>query len=443
MFSFRKAFLALVALTALTASCQYPKHNIQTTAPVDSKQTNTPVVPPRTNLKKFIGQPIVVMISIDGFRHDYLEKYQPPTLLAWAKEGVRSEGITPSFPTLTFPNHISLVTGRRPGHHGIVGNTFFDEARQEGYSIGTSATVNDGTWYRGEPLWTTAEKNGMLSATCFWVGSEAKIGGIDPTYLKPYDKKVPGSQRVDWVIDWLQLPEDRRPHMVTLYFEAVDDAGHKYGPNTPETKQAVLDVDKELGRLKSFIDSSGQPIQVIVVSDHGMKEINETIDLSGAQELMKMKDSGRGALVYFYSSDDDQIEKAYAEVKAIQAQNPGKFQVYKADDLPARWALDDVNRRGDIIVVGEPGVYIGYKRAFETSGPGSSNKGTHGWDVANAPEMRGLFIASGPMFKKGLTIPPVDNVHVYPLVLNMLKLSTMESHDGDLNVLKPILSPTK
>lgn len=392
------------------------------------------------NAERVLTKPIVVMISIDGFRHDYLDKYQPPTLLAWAKEGVRAKGIIPSFPTLTFPNHISLITGRRPGHHGIVGNAFYDEARKQGYTMADKAAVNDGSWYRGEPIWVAAERNGMRAATFFWVGSEAKIGGVDPTYLmKPYSDNVPNAQRVDQVTEWLSLPEERKPHFISLYFSEVDSMGHKFGPESEETKKAVLTIDAELGRLKAFIDRSGAAVQVVVVSDHGMKLIKETVDLSAAESLMKMKDSGRGALTYFYSDDEALIEKAYQEVKAIQAKTPGKFQVYKPKELPVRWAMEDVDRRGDLIVVGEPGVYIGFKRSFETGNVGSSNKATHGWDVASSEDLQGLFIASGSLFKRGLRIPAFDNVHVYPLVMHVLDLKSQESHDGDLKVLQPIL----
>ncbi len=447
-------FLSLFVVSALAVSCQNKSDDSSAPAQLtpaqaeqkcDGKNPPEPTPGPqpapvvRTNLKKFLTAPIVLMISIDGFRFNYLEQYQPPTLLAWAKEGVRAEGIIPSFPTLTFPNHISLVTGRRPGHHGIVGNTFYDETRKEKYSIGDGKTVNDSTWYRGEPVWATAERNGALSATCFWVGSEAKISGIDPTYLKPYDGKISNAQRVDWVIEWLQMPEERRPHLITLYFSEVDDMGHKYGPDAEETKKGVLNIDQELGRLKTFIDASGLPVQVMVMSDHGMRNVDETIDLSGAESLMKMTDSGRGALTYFYSDDEALIEKAYQEVKAIQATKPGKFEIYKGDELPAQWALDDVSRRGDLIVVGEPGVYIGFKRAGDTGNVGTSSKGTHGWDVAKEPLLQGLFIASGSMIKKDVRIPAFDNIHVYPLVLNILNLKTTESYDGSLDVLKPIL----
>lgn len=398
---------------------------------------NQKIVPDRArqfNHPTQISKPVVLMISIDGFRHDYLEKFKPPTLLAWAKEGVRADGIIPSFPTLTFPNHVSLVTGLRPGHHGIVGNKFYDEKRKEYYSMGNDAAVNDGSWYRGTPLWTAAEKEGMLSATCFWVGSEAKIGGVDPTYLKPYDGSVSNEQRVLWVNDWLSLPEETKPHFIGLYFSDVDSAGHKYGPDAPEVGQAVLEVDSQLGKLKSFIAKNNLDVQIIVVSDHGMKNIESTVDISAAVDIKKFQTSGRGAIVSFYSENTADIEKAYEDIKKI----PGPFHVYKANEYLPRWGLDDADRKGDLIVVGDPGVYIGFSDGFSGT-VGSSNKATHGWDTEATTDLNGLFIASGSKFKKGMRIKAFDNVHVYPMVQQILELKNQDKIDGRIEVLKPIL----
>ncbi|MEZ0392348.1 MAG: alkaline phosphatase family protein [Pseudobdellovibrionaceae bacterium] len=379
-------------------------------------------------------KPTVVMISIDGFRADYLDRYQPPTLLAWAREGVRADGLVPSFPSLTFPNHVTLVTGRRPGNHGIVGNFFYDEKLKEHYAMTTGDGEDQGYWYRGEPLWTVAEKNQMLAATFFWVGSQSRIGGIDPTYMAHYNGDVENKTRVETVIKWLKLPEVRRPHFISLYFSDVDSMGHKYGPDAEETKNAVLSIDRELAVLKKAIEEMKRPVQVILVSDHGMKNVEKTVDLSSIEILKQFENSGKGAVTYFYSDDSAAIETAYQEIKNL----PGEFAVYKGDNLPARWQMNDSDRRGDIVVVGNPGVYIGFE-LFQSMAVGTSNKATHGWDPVGVPELNGLFIASGSMFKRGQRIRAFDNVHVYPLVLNILGLQSAEYYDGDLRVLKPIL----
>ncbi len=422
------AFIPVIfSFFLITTSCADSKSRMLR----DGKET-----PVRVNAQSQMSKPTVIMISIDGFRADYLDLYKPPTLLSWAKNGVRSEGLIPAFPTLTFPNHVSLVTGLRPGNHGIVGNTFYDEKKEKFYTMTDPKSVNDGSWYRGVPLWAAAEKQGMLAATCFWVGSEAKIGGIDPTYLKKYDGRVSNDQRVKWITEWLSLPDSKRPHFINLYFSDVDASGHKFGANTEETKQAVLSIDQSLSQLKTFIEKNKLDVQIVVVSDHGMKTVEKTIDITSvtSTSLKSFKNSGRGALVTFYTDDDSLVEKAYTDLKNI----PGEFSVYKASELPAHWSLNDPDRRGDIIVIGNPGVYIGFNNGF-SSEIGTSSIATHGWDAKNTAELNGLFIAYGSQFKKALRIPAIENVHVYPLVMDILELDSGGEIDGKLEVLKPVL----
>ncbi len=434
---FAKTFFA-ISTTLILASCSGKLSELFPSLESAQNKTENPSrkpTPQPENAPQHLNKPIVIMISIDGFAADYFKKYRTPTLTEWAKEGISARMI-PSFPTLTFPNHVTLVTGLYPGHHGIVGNNFYDEKRNEGYEMGKPSS-NDGTWYQGEPIWTVAENNKMVSATYFWVGSEASIGGKDPSYFLKYNGKIPTADRVKQVINWLQLPARHRPHYIALYFSAVDDAGHAKGPDSKEVADAITEIDTELGVLKRYIDRNTRDVQVIIVSDHGMKKIEKTADLSSATSLMKMKDSRRGAVAYFYSDDQKMIDSAYQEVLDIQSKNPGLFQVYKAADLPAKWRLDHPDRRGDIIVVGEPGVYIGFKRSFETGNVGSSNFATHGWDASQSPDLDAIFIASGSLIKRGLTVPSFENVNVYPFVLDLLGLQPSRSHDGDLAVLAP------
>lgn len=392
------------------------------------------VVAEHFNQAEQISKPTVVMISIDGFRHDYLKIYKPPNLRAWAHDGVQADGLIPSFPSLTFPNHVTLVTGLKPGHHGIVNNRFYDEKRQAFYSIGDNKTVNDGSWYRGTPLWTAAEKEGMLSATAFWVGAEAKIGGVDPSYFKTYDEKVPNADRVKWVTDWLTLPENKKPHFIALYFSDVDTMGHRFGPISEEVKNAVLDIDTQLGVLRNFIADKKLDVQIVVVSDHGMKNITRTVDLSQVESIKNFKSTGRGAVVSFYSNDAAELANAYRDIKKIK----GPFKIYNASEYPKRWQLDDVDRRGEITVVGEPGVYIAFE---DGSGKkvGKKSVAGHGWETDKTTEMNGLFIASGSKFKKGLRIRAFDNIHVQPLVKSVLELKNQEAVDGNLKFLKSIL----
>lgn len=430
----RKLFssILLVGFISLFAAC---KNKETVPPPPAAVQSTERTYPDRVNSPEQIKKPVVIMISIDGFRNDYLEMYQPPTLLKWAKNGVRANGLIPSFPTLTFPNHYTLVTGLRPGHHGIVGNKFYDEKRKQTYALGDLESVNDGSWYRGSPIWALAEKQGLLSATCYWVGSEAKIGGVDPTYYKVYDDYAPSAQRIAWTEEWLSLPENRKPHFIGLYFSKVDTAGHKFGPQSEEVKTAILDVDKHLAHLDQYIQNQKLDVQIIVVSDHGMKMIEKTADISSLLVKHKIKANGRGPVVMLYAEDKADVKSLYKDAKKLK----GPFKVYKADQLPKRWALDDKDRRGDVVVVGDLGTYINFKDPATGKDYSHNTKAGHGWDTQNTQELNGVFIATGSMFKKGKEISAFDNIHVYPLVLNILNLKPDGPVDGQFKILQSIL----
>ena len=195
----------------------------------------------------------LLLVSIDGYRADYLQRGLSPALAALARDGVRTS-MQPSFPSLTFPNHYTLVTGLRPDHHGIVNNTMYDIQLGK-FSLGNRKAVSDGRWWaQGTPLWETAERNGLRTATMFWPGSEADIHGRHPDYWKPYDGAVTPTQRVDQVLAWLDLPPGQRPTFLTLYFDAVDHAGHGHGPDSPQVDQALRETDR---RWRNWCRASG------------------------------------------------------------------------------------------------------------------------------------------------------------------------------------------
>src|SRR5579872_781782 len=209
-------------------------------------------------------RPYVVLVSIDAFRYDYAERHRATNILSIAKSGAAAKALLPSFPSFTFPNHISIVTGLYPEHHGIVENSFYDPARKQFYEQGD---MHDGSWYRAKPIWVLAEEQKVKTACMFWPTSDAEILGVRPTYWKPYDMKFPNERRVAQVLDWLKLPADRRPHFIATYFSDVDSAGHKFGPDAPETAAAVQRVDKQIGDLWNGIRGLNLPVNLILVSD--------------------------------------------------------------------------------------------------------------------------------------------------------------------------------
>lgn len=371
------------------------------------------------------ARPYVVLVSLDGFRYDYPEKYHATNLLAIGKAGVAAEGMIPSFPTVTFPNHISIVTGQYPEHHGLVGNSFWDPARKELHGMSTTAV--DGPWYHYKPLWVVAEQQHVKALSMFWPTADAEIEGVRAS-LK-YDGSFPNEQRVAKVLDWLKLPESERPHFITLYFSDVDSAGHRFGPDAPETASAVERVDKLVGELWTGIQALPLPINLIVVADHGMQTVQGTVNIGEFADLSKMRVVNEGPVMLLYGPDADTTEKVYGQLKG---KSP-KFDVYRRKETPARWHYSDNDRIGDLVVY----VYGGYVGA--TSPPNRPpSKGNHGFDPQEFKTMQAIFIAAGPNIRPGVQVPPFENVNVFPLITRILGLQNPPGLDGSEKVLAPI-----
>ena len=380
----------------------------------------------------------VVLVSLDGFRWDYTKKYGAEHLLALGKKGVWApQGMLPSYPSLTFPNHYAMVTGLYPEHNGLVANAFLDEEREAAgklgrYGIGDSKAVTDGSFYSGVPLWSLAEKQGMRTACLFWPGSEAEIAGERPTdYLKFDDKGVDEEKRIDQIAAWLQEPETQRPHFITLYYSDVDHAGHSFGPDAPETKVAVAKVDGLIGKLHERLDSLkvdglGLPIDLVVVSDHGMVKIQgPPVDLDQFASLVNFETAGP----LLYGKTEADRAEAYNKLKKASE----KFQAYRLKDVPAGLHYNENPREGDPVIV-PTGPY-----AIRAHGPpvGKTDTGPvgqHGFDPHVMPEMKASFFAAGPDIVKGKTVAPFENVNLYPWVAHMLGLTAPKS-DGNLNIL--------
>jgi predicted AlkP superfamily pyrophosphatase or phosphodiesterase len=393
------------------------------------------------NRAEQLAKHYVVLVSIDGFRYDYAKLYGATHLEAMAKDGASvPDGMLPSYPSLTFPNHYTLVTGLYPEHHGIVANSFYDPARKERYAYTDLKTVTDGSWYRGEPLWSLAEKQGMRAACFFWPASEAEIAGKRPSYYLKYDDKVPDEERVDQVVDWLKLPAEKRPHFITLYFAEVDHAGHEYGPDAPETRAAARRVDGEIGTLRSKLGKLHLPIDLVVVSDHGMAaeqggwiDLDQYADFTGVETV--------GALMY--PDTDEAAAKIYAKLR-IQSD---KFKVYRRSKMPNELDYTGEPRIGDPVVVatGPYAIRVHGPADPAKSGPPNDNlpnKGVHGYDPRIVPEMRAIFYAEGPDIRKGVVLKPFENVNVYPFLAEILGLDAPAT-DGSASVLEPALAAAR
>ncbi|HTX75103.1 MAG TPA: ectonucleotide pyrophosphatase/phosphodiesterase [Terracidiphilus sp.] len=374
----------------------------------------------------------VVLVSLDGFRWDYARRDGARHLLAIGREGVSApEGMLPSFPSVTYPNHLSIVTGLYPEHHGIVANTFYDPARQARYSPRDPETVADGTWYSGVPLWSLAESQGMRTAALFWPGSEAEIAGKRPTWYVRYAEaeftEAAEQARIQKAVELLKLPPSQRPHLIAIYLSDTDDAGHRYGPDAPQTRAAVLKVDAMVGRLKAAIDKSGLPVDLIVVSDHGMAKIDPPwITLGDYADLKNFQTEGQ----LLYGKNEEDRAKLYDELKHEAAE----FKVYRLKNVPGDLHYDSNPREGDPVIVATGAYAIRAQKPPAGQADEPPSKGGHGFDPRIVPEMKAIFFAEGPDIVPGKTVKPFENVNLYPWMAHMLGL-TPPKNDGNLNIL--------
>lgn len=426
-----KHAVLFVLLSTLLCACTNPSYQVL-------KDPNGTV----ENNEDKLNTPYVVMISLDGFRHDYIEKFNPPFLSTIVDKGIRAKQITPVFPSLTFPNHYTLVTGQYAGNHDLVSNRFKEPSWQQSYSIGNSETTTDGKWYGGNPLWLAVREQGVLSASFFWVGSDANINGHYPNYYVPYDGSVKYQARTQQILDWLSLPEKQRPHFLTLYFSETDHAGHDYGPDSKETKDAVLLVDKLVSDLVDDVAKLNLPVNFVIVSDHGMKAIENAkrVYLKEYVDTSKANFHERGAVTSIYLKDKTQIQAYKAQLNKVPY-----TKAYLREELPERYQLKQNPRAGDIILLAEPGAYIyPLKDVPQTREYTEATTGaTHGYDPYTTPEMGGIFLSFGPHVKNDGLIEAIDNIHVFPYVMALLKLNPVTDIDGDLKVLKPHIKRNK
>jgi predicted AlkP superfamily pyrophosphatase or phosphodiesterase len=395
------------------------------------------IVPGRANGPEQEKKPYVIFISADGFRHDLADKYQAKHLLALRAKGVSAPSMIPSFPSVTFPNHYSLATGLYPAHQGLVDNTFYDPKKGKGYRISDRAAVTDSSFYGGTPLWVLAEQQQMLSASFFWVGSEAAIDGVRPTYYYLYNDKIALDTRLQQVKDWLTMPEAQRPHLILFYLSMVDHAEHLYGPESKEAAAAVHLVDDCIGRMVDIVDSLKLPVNYVFVSDHGMLTVDTAHGVYPPQALdtAKFKVAYGETVVHLYAKDKSDISAQYEALKKeVGVQETPDYDVYLASEVLDRWHYsskdDRYGRIGDIILV------VRAPKVFATRGR-RINPGAHGFDNA-LPDMGATFYAWGPAFRQ-TTIPAFENVNVYPLIAQILGLKISDPIDGSLKVLSGTL----
>jgi len=386
----------------------------------------------KTEVKLVTQKSPVVLISIDGFARNYLEQYPTKSLHSLMKTGLTAEALLPIFPSKTFPNHISIITGVYPAKHGIIHNSFYNRNLKSKYSLGDGK--NNSAWLTAKPLWTIAEQNRIKSAVYFWPESEAKVEGVLPSYNVPYKKSTPNIDRVNQIISWLKLPVAKRPQFIAGYFSIVDSAGHRYGRNSAELAKAIKEIDDLIGiltnKLKNELDTD---VNLIVVSDHGMVQLNDKSIINWKLPIIDNEDvkviNGQTQLL-IYSKNKTllrTIEKSYKRVAK------GKYQVYNNDNFPSSWHWNKNNSSiPDLILdANVPFIFSSFKSHFSSA--------THGFDIKKSNDLQAIFIANGNAFKQNQTIKPFENINVAPLILHLLKIKTPKEMDGTYNVFKPFI----
>ncbi|MBS0583981.1 MAG: alkaline phosphatase family protein [Proteobacteria bacterium] len=359
----------------------------------------------------------LILVSIDGFRADFFDRGLTPNLKTLAANGVHAQAMRPAFPTLTFPNHYTLVTGLYPDHHGIVNNRFTDPVSGKKFVYKDYSITSDPSWWGGEPIWASVEKQGKRAMTMFWPGSELAIGGVRPERWLPFDGKMSPDARADQVLAWFDLPVARRPDFVTLYFDAVDHAGHDHGPDSVEVNDAIVATDRAIGRLLDGLKRRGllDRTNIIVVSDHGQiaTEKGAYVILDDIVDVRDLDIQNQGLLATFAAKPGREA----AVEKTLLAPHE-HVRCWKREETPARLHYGSNPRISPLLCLADPGWLI-WTREFVNRPGFFVSKGEHGYDNAD-PHMRALFVASGPAFKRGLVVPEFDNVDVYPLLTRLL-----------------------
>ncbi|TDI92148.1 MAG: alkaline phosphatase family protein [Caldithrix sp.] len=380
-------------------------------------------------------QPTIILISIDGFRWDYPEKAETPNLDFLINSGVRAKSLIPCFPTKTFPNHYTIVTGLYPENHGIIANNMFDPVRNKHFKLSISEAIHDSTWWGGEPIWVTAEKQGLKTACYFWPGSETKIKGMLPTYYFNYDGQVPNEERIEQVVKWLDLPLDQRPSLITTYFSTLDNAGHTYGPDSKEVAEAIHYIDSVIGILLNGLKERNllEKVNVIIVSDHGMAAtradqiifLDDYIDLNGVDVV----DWNPVAAINPRGVEEETIYQRLVNAHP-------KLKVYKKEEVPERFHFGKHPVTPKIVAIADEGWSIS-SRPYVDARTGYGDGGNHGFDDQLA-SMGATFIASGPAFKSGVMVEPFRNIHIYELMAKILDLLPAPN-DGSLDSVRVVL----
>jgi predicted AlkP superfamily pyrophosphatase or phosphodiesterase len=372
-------------------------------------------------------QPYIILISFDGFRWDYVDRGITPNFDFIKENDVSALSLRPCFPSKTFPNHYSIITGMYPEHHGIISNNFNDYHTGRDFAIRDTIEARDARWYKGEAFWETAQRQGIKSASYFWVGSDMNIPYRRPEIFHYYDHSFPYKARIDSVIGWMNLSYDARPHFITAYFSATDDAGHTFGPNSPEVNLAIAQLDSLLGYLFQKLTEINMydSTNIIVVSDHGMTEVSteRVVNIEQILEEMNYQYGDNGPFMLNEPAEGE-LENIYNRLK----ENENHYKVYRREEVPEHFHYSDNPLISKLVIMAENGWSVETNKSLEKMKE-YGTKGNHGYDNYWM-DMHGIFYAVGPAFKENYRTGTVDNINIYPLLCKIFNILPNHSIDG-------------
>ena len=377
----------------------------------------------------------LILISFDGFRWDYMEKTDTPNLDRLVASGVKADALIPAFPSKTFPNHYTIVTGLYPGNHGIVFNTIYDPIFDATFSLGNREEVKNGRWWGGKPIWVTAENQGLKTLCNFWPGSEAEINGVRPTYWVTYDGNIPNEARVQNVLDYLDKPVKDRPSFYTIYFSDPDDYGHMVGPDSSSINIAIQECDDRIGQLIAGLEQRNlfDKVNIMVVSDHGMAQLSQErlIFLDDYMDPTDLRIPNFSPVMDIWC-DESEVDSIF---NLINGKHP-HLSVYKKQDIPERLHFSNNRRIAPIIGIMDNGWSL-TSHDYYADHQSYYSGGTHGFDPAHS-DMHAFFLAHGPAFKSGTTVPAFENIQLYNLMAKILDIEPA-LNDGNIEIVKNIL----
>lgn len=373
------------------------------------------------------SKPYVVLVSIDAFRWDYLSRGITPALSETGNNGVSALSLMPAYPSKTFPNHVSIITGLYPENHGIISNDVNNFFTGEKYRMGDTNAVRESKWYQGEFFWETARRSGIVTASYFWPGSELLLEYRRPNYFKQYKKETTDEQKIEQLSEWLNMPYGKRPHFITLYFEQVDSRAHTFGPDAPETNETIKQIDGVILKIKERIQKAGlkDSLNLIILSDHGMTNVSKekSINIEKIINDPACRIYGTGP-ISMIQPPKEKINKIYDELKKKE----NHYKVYLKKEMPEYFHFSKHPFIGDIIVVADLGWAVIDNRGEERMGYGKK-LGDHGYDNFQM-DMHGFFVAEGPAFKKNFKTGTLLNVDIYPLLCRIFGIEPRTNIDG-------------